>query len=74
MKNEDTKLLKSIRLKNILSFNQEGIKLKLENLNVLIGANGSGKSNFIEAISLLQTAPTYLASVVRDRRNRYLVI
>lgn len=66
-KSKEVRLLKSICLKNILSFNQEGIKLELKNLNVLIGANGSGKSNFIEAISLLQTAPTYLASVVRDR-------
>lgn len=66
-KRKETRLLKSICLKNILSFNQEGIELELRNLNVLIGTNGSGKSNFIEAISLLQTAPTYLASVVRDR-------
>lgn len=64
---KEVRLLNSICLKNILSFNQEGIKLELKNLNVLIGTNGSGKSNFIEAISLLQTAPTYLASVVRDR-------
>lgn len=65
--NKEVRLLKSICLKNILSFNQEGIELELRNLNVLIGTNGSGKSNFIEVISLLQTAPTYLASVVRDR-------
>ncbi|WP_273213762.1 AAA family ATPase [Helicobacter rodentium] len=64
---KEVKMLNSICLKNILSFNQEGIELELKNLNVLIGTNGSGKSNFIEAISLLQTAPTYLASGVRDR-------
>lgn len=60
-------LLSKIKLKNILSFNQEGIDIELQNLNVLIGANGSGKSNFIEALSLLQAAPNNLASGMRER-------
>ncbi len=34
--------------------------LELQPLNILIGANGSGKSNLIEAISLLQAAPREL--------------
>ncbi len=60
-------LLSRIKLKNLLSFNEKGIDIGLRNLNVLVGANGSGKSNFIEALSLFQTAPTHLASGVRDR-------
>ncbi len=59
-------MIKSIKIKNLLSFNDDGIELKLKNLNVLIGVNGSGKSNFIEAISLLQSAPHYLASPVKN--------
>lgn len=61
------RFLESIRLKNILSFNEEGVDLELKNLNVLIGANGSGKSNFIEAISLLKTAPSHIGYIIEDR-------
>jgi predicted ATPase len=49
-----------------LSFDAVGVDIKLKQLNVLIGANGSGKSNFIEAISLFQGAPKKLADTVRD--------
>lgn len=59
-------LIESISIKNLLSFNNEGISLRLNKFNVLVGPNGCGKSNFIEAISLLQSAPGYLASPVKD--------
>lgn len=59
-------LIKKIKIKNLLSFNHDGIELELKNLNVFIGSNGSGKSNFIEVISLLQSASSYLASPVKD--------
>ena len=39
--------------------------LKLRPLNVLIGANGSGKSNFIDAISFLRT-------IVQGQLERYV--
>jgi predicted ATPase len=54
------RLLRSIRLKNLLSYGSEGETLELEPLNVLIGPNASGKSNLIEAISLLAAAPSDL--------------
>ena len=38
------RLLRSIRLKNLLSYGSEGETLELEPLNVLIGANARGKS------------------------------
>jgi predicted ATPase len=50
--------LKSLRLKNLLSFGPEGCKIDLLPLNVLIGPNGSGKSNLIEAIGLLHSCAT----------------
>jgi predicted ATPase len=59
-------LVEEIKLTNLLSFGPNTRSLPLRALNVLIGANGSGKSNLIEAISLLQSAPRLLASPVRD--------
>ena len=48
-------LLHSITLTDLLSFNET--TLELRPLNVLIGANASGKSNLISAIGLLNAAP-----------------
>jgi len=55
------RLLRSIRLKNLLSYGSEGETLELEPLNVLIGANASGKSNLIEALSLVAAAPNNIS-------------
>jgi len=60
------RLLHSIRLKNLLSYGSEGVELELEPLNVLIGPNASGKTNLIDAISLLRAAPTNLQSPFRE--------
>ena len=57
--------LSSLRLKNLLSFGPEGAELPMRSLNVLIGANGSGKSNLVEALSLLGAAPDDVAALVR---------
>jgi predicted ATPase len=61
-----SQLIHRITLKQLLSFDEEGIDLAMRPLNVLIGPNGSGKSNLIEAVSLFQSAPGELASTVRD--------
>ena len=45
--------LESIAIKGFKSIRD--IEVKLRDINVLIGANGSGKSNFLEVFSLLQT-------------------
>lgn len=60
------KLLHSIRLTNLLSYGSEGVTLDLEPLNVLIGPNASGKSNLIEAISLLAAAPRDIFKPFRE--------
>ncbi len=44
--------IKTIRVKNFKSF--KDVEVQLGNFNVLIGANASGKSNFIEAIKFLR--------------------
>jgi len=50
-------LITSLKLKNLLSYSENGEPIELRTLNVLIGPNSSGKSNLLEAISLLQATP-----------------
>ena len=59
------KFFRTIHLQNILSFGPDTPELPLEPLNVLIGPNASGKSNVIEALSLLQAAPRDLLEPIR---------
>ena len=56
-------LIKSLQLKNILSFREA--TLELRPLNVLIGPNGSGKSNLIDVVALLRAAPDDVAGFLR---------
>jgi predicted ATPase len=63
-------LLEQITLRNLLSFKDATIDLKP--LNILIGENTAGKSNLIEAISLLQAAPSELrVAILRGGGVRY---
>ncbi len=55
-------LLRQVKLENLLSFRKTTVELR--GLNVLIGANASGKSNLIEAIGLLQAAPLDLSAAI----------
>ena len=59
-------MLKSLRLKNFLSYGPEGEEISLGGLNIFIGPNGSGKSNLIEGIALLQAAPLRLDAPIRE--------
>ena len=63
---EGAKFLESIRLENILSFGPNSEPFPLEPLNVFIGPNASGKSNFIEVLSLLRAAPRDLQEPIRE--------
>jgi len=49
--------LRRIKLERILSFGPSPMVLELGDLNVLIGPNASGKSNLIEALSLMRATP-----------------
>ena len=60
------RFLRTIRLENILSYGPSNAEFALEPLNVLIGPNASGKSNLIEALSLLAAAPRDLQSTIRE--------
>jgi predicted ATPase len=55
-------LLEQITLRNLLSFKDTTIDLGP--LNILIGENTAGKSNLIEAVNLLQAAPTEMRNVL----------
>jgi predicted ATPase len=52
---EGKRLIEKIRLRNILSFGDKGEEIELQPLNVLIGQNASGKSNFIDIFKLLRS-------------------
>lgn len=62
---EGKKFIRTLRLQNFLSYGSEGEEIELQPLNVLIGANASGKSNLIEAIALLKATPTDLTAPIR---------
>lgn len=64
---EGSRLIHRLKLKDFLSYGSDGVEIELQPLNVLIGANASGKSNLIEALGVLRAAPTDLAAYFRER-------
>ncbi|MCY4385239.1 MAG: AAA family ATPase [Nitrospinae bacterium] len=62
---EGRRFIRTIRLENILSYGPSSEEFPLEPLNVLIGPNASGKSNLIEALSLLAAAPRDIQAPIR---------
>lgn len=62
---DDKRFIRTVRLDNILSYGPETPEFELQPLNVLIGPNASGKSNLIEALSLLAAAPRDILEPIR---------
>ena len=60
------RLLKSIRLRNFLSYGPSAPAIDLLPLNVLIGPNSSGKSNLLEAIDVLRATPSDVTQPIRE--------
>ena len=58
--------VRSLTVRNLLSFGDQPTSIDLQKLNVLIGPNGSGKSNLIEMLGLLQNAPKELATAISN--------
>lgn len=58
--------IEELHLRDIFSFGPDAEPIRLGKLNVLIGANGSGKSNILEAIELLASSPHDLQAAVRE--------
>lgn len=53
--------LDQVRLSNVLSFQKDGITIELQPLNVIVGTNGSGKSNFVETLRVLRACANDLS-------------
>ena len=60
------RFIRTLRLKNFLSYGSEGEEIELQPLNVLIGPNGSGKSNLIDAVGILQSTPNDINTPFRQ--------
>ena len=56
-------LFHRLKITGLLSFGPAGVDLPMEPLNVLIGPNGSGKTNFLEAIGLFRASTNGLTPV-----------
>jgi predicted ATPase len=61
----DPVFVRHIKPHNLLSFGSGNPGIGLQPLNVFIGPNASGKSNLIEAISLMRSTPRDLREVTR---------
>jgi len=61
---QDHRLLRQVRLDNLLSFGPATASLELRNLNILIGPNGAGKSNLLEALVLMRASVGDIRSVL----------
>ncbi len=59
-------IIERLEVQNLLSFGNGAEPIELGRLNVLIGANGAGKSNVLELIELLAATPRDLQAAVRD--------
>ncbi len=58
-------MIKSIKIKNLLSYGPKTDVLPLTSLNVLIGPNGSGKSNLLETIGLMRSTPINFSNPIK---------
>lgn len=58
-------LIRHLAPNNFLSFGPDNAGIELKALNLFIGPNGCGKSNLIEAISLMRSAPKEVREVTR---------
>lgn len=58
--------IRTMRLRNFLSFGNSSDEIEMKSLNVFIGPNGSGKSNLIESLGILKAAPTDLREPIQQ--------
>jgi predicted ATPase len=59
-------LIRSLQMRNFLSYGPDSDAIPLKSLNLIIGPNGSGKSNLLEGIALMQSAPGQLNEPIRE--------
>lgn len=58
--------IERLQVRGLLSFGPKGIDLEMEPLNVLIGPNASGKSNFLATLELLQASANDTAAYLDE--------
>lgn len=63
---EGKRFIHTLKLQNFLSYGSQGEEIEMQPLNVIIGANSSGKSNLIEAVGILKATPTDLLAPIRQ--------
>lgn len=56
--------IRKLQVRNLFSFGEKGIDLDLLPLNVLIGANNTGKSNLINVLRLISALPRGFSNTV----------
>ena len=59
------RIIQRLRMPGVLSFPPDMDFFDLQSLNVLIGPNASGKSNFLEVLGLLNETPFDFAAAIR---------
>jgi predicted ATPase len=59
-------LIRNLTVQNFLSFGPAGLSVDLRPLNVLIGPNASGKSNLLEALTILRSTAGDLHAAIRE--------
>lgn len=57
--------IQRLALPGLLSFPTDMESIELQPLNVLIGPNGSGKTNFVEAFEILRSLPTDIQNAIK---------
>lgn len=63
----EPRLIRTRRLRNILSFGPEAETVELRPLNVIIGPNNAGKTNLVNAIGLLRATRADFAQALREQ-------
>lgn len=58
--------IKSIKINNFLSFGPQTSSTDMQSLNVMVGANAVGKSNFIEGLEVLKQATEQFSKIQKD--------
>ncbi len=67
-------MIERLEIRNVFSFGDDAESIEFGRLNLLIGANGSGKSNLLEAIELLASTPRDVQAAVREAGGIYDVL
>jgi predicted ATPase len=66
--------IERLEIRNVFSYGNDVEPIEMGRLNILIGANGAGKSNTLEAIELLASTPKDVQAAIRGAGGIYEVL